>query len=76
LILAASTFLTALLPALGAALVSIRVQGDFKTRAEQSERTAIRLEAIDNILAEEPLSFARLADRMEKISDVMMADLE
>ena len=49
--------LTALLPAMCAALVSIRVQGDFKTSAQQSERTAIRLEAIDYTLAEEFAEF-------------------
>ena len=69
------TFLTALLPTLGAALGAIHVQGDFRTVAEQSSRTAKRLAAIDKILADEPLIFARLADRIGKTSDVMMADL-
>lgn len=69
------TFLTALLPTLGAALSAIHVQGDFKTVAEQSRRTAARLAAIDKILADEPPVFARLADRIEKTSDVMMSDL-
>ena len=31
---------------------------------------------VDKILAEEPLDFARLADRVQKTSDIMMADLE
>ena len=66
LILAAFTFLTALLPALGAVLVLMRVQCDFKTFAEQSKRNGERLKAIGDILADEPLSFARLADRMER----------
>jgi hypothetical protein len=70
------TFLTALLPTLGAALGAIAAQGDFRTRAEQSERTAARLAAIDELLASEPLDFARLSDRVQKTSDVMMADLE
>ncbi|MGD0026317.1 MAG: hypothetical protein ABSC37_17145 [Xanthobacteraceae bacterium] len=75
LILAMFTFLTALLPTLGAALGAIHVQGDFRTVAEQSGRTAKRLAAIDKILEDEPLIFARLADRIEKTSDVMMSDL-
>lgn len=75
LILGAFTFFTALLPTLGAALGAIYVQGDFKTVAEQSKRTAQRLAAIDKILADEPLIFARLADRIEKTSDVLMSDL-
>jgi hypothetical protein len=74
-ILGAFTFLTALFPTLGAALGGIYVQGDFKTVAEQSKRTAQRLAAIDKILADEPLVFAKFADRIEKTSDVMMSDL-
>lgn len=74
-ILGVFTFLTALLPTLGAALGAIHVQGDFKTVAEQSSRTAKRLSAVDKILADEPLDFALLADRVEKASDIMMADL-
>ncbi len=69
------TFFTALLPTLGAALGAIHVQGDFKTVAEQSERTAKRLKAIDEILAKEPAVLSRVADRFEKVSDIMMADL-
>jgi hypothetical protein len=76
LILDVFTFLTALLPTFGAALGAIGAQGDFRTRSEQSKRTATRLEAIDQVLAEEPLDFAQLSDRVQKTSDIMMADLE
>jgi hypothetical protein len=75
LILGVFTFLTALFPTLGAALGAIHVQGDFKTVAEQSARTAKRLAAVGRVLADEPLSFARLADRIEKVSDILMAEL-
>jgi hypothetical protein len=57
------------------AISAIHFQGDFKTVATQSNRTATRLAEIDKILAVEPPTFARLADRIEKVSDVMMADL-
>jgi hypothetical protein len=76
LILGLFTFLTALLPTLGAALGAIYAQADFKTVADQSRRTAKRLAVIDKILADEPLDFALLADRIQKTSDIMMADLE
>ena len=69
------TFFTALLPTVGAVLGAIQVQGDFKTVAEQSKRTAQRLEILDDVLSHEPAVLARLSDRIEKTSDVMMADL-
>jgi hypothetical protein len=75
LVLSTVTFLTALLPTLGAALGAIRAQGDFRTLAEQSARTAKRLAAIDKILAVEEPSFAQLTGRVEQLSDVLMADL-
>jgi hypothetical protein len=74
-ILGAFTFITALLPTLGSALGAIHFQGDFKTVAAQSKRTALRLAEIDKTLATEPPAFAKLTDRIEKVSDVMMADL-
>jgi hypothetical protein len=75
LLLSSLTFLTALLPTLGAALAAIHAQGEFHVLADQSRRTAERLMAIDKILAEEQLTFALLVDRAEKTSDVMMSDL-
>jgi hypothetical protein len=74
-ILGAFTFITALLPTLGAALGAIHFQGDFKSVAAQSKRTALRLAEIDKTLATESPTFAKLTDRIEKVSDVMMADL-
>jgi len=74
-ILEAFTFITALLPTVGSALGAIHFQGDFKTVAAQSRRTALRLVEIDKALANEPLAYAKLTDRIEKVSDVMMADL-
>ncbi len=75
LVLSGSTFITALLPTLGAALAAIHAQGEFRVLADQSARTSKRLMAIDNILAEEQPTFALLLDRVEKTSDVMMSDL-
>jgi hypothetical protein len=76
LVLGLFTFLTALLPTVGGALGAIFAQGDFRTVAEQSERTAKRLKLIDQALADEPLEFARLTNRIQTTSDIMMVDLE
>jgi hypothetical protein len=75
LILGLFTFFSALLPTFGSAIGAIYILGDFKTVAAQSKRTARQLMTIDKILAAEPLILARLADRVEKASDVMMSDV-
>jgi hypothetical protein len=75
LVLNALTFLTALLPTLGAALAAIHAQGEFRTLADQSSRTAKRLAAIGTIISAEEPSFARTIDRIEKTSDVLTAEL-
>ncbi len=75
LILNSLTFLTALLPTLGAALGAIHAQGEFRTLAEQSARTAKRLKAIATTFAAEEPSFARMVDRIGKTSDVLTAEL-
>jgi len=67
--------LTALFPTVGAAINAIRAQGDFQSVAERSRETAQNLETLDAALADEPLEFARLADRIEKAADVLMADV-
>lgn len=69
-------FLTALFPTVGAAIHAIRAQSDFQSVAERSRETAQKLEQIDAAIHSEPLEFARLLDRMEKASDLMMADVE
>lgn len=69
-----TVFLTALFPAIGAALSAIRSQADFETVARRSHETARDLDELDQALAREPPEFARLTDRIEKAVDVMMAD--
>jgi hypothetical protein len=66
---------TALFPTVGAAINAIRAHGDFQSVAERSLETAQSLETLDAALAEEPLEFARLADRIEKVADVLIADV-
>jgi hypothetical protein len=75
LVLNALTFLTALLPTLGAALAAIHAQGEFRTLAEQSARTAKRLTAMGTTFAAEEPNFARMVDRIEKTSNILMAEL-
>ncbi len=69
-----TVFLTALFPAIGAALSAIRSQADFETVAKRTHDTAHGLEEIELAMEREPLEFARLTDRIEKAVDVMMAD--
>ncbi len=68
-------FLTALFPTVGAAIHAIRAQSDFRSVAERSRETAEKLEQLDAAMHSEPLEFARLLDRIEKASDLMMADV-
>jgi hypothetical protein len=69
-----TVFLTALFPAVGAALSAIRSQADFETVARRSRETARDLAAVEQAMTHENLDFARLSDRIEKAVDVMMAD--
>jgi hypothetical protein len=70
-----ATFLTALLPAIGAALYGIRIQGDFEGVAHRSKEMAARLEEIDRILQHDPPSFAALSRLAEHTSDTMLAEV-
>jgi len=69
------TVLTAVLPAMGAALYGIRMQGDFNGVAERSQVTAARLETLRRGLLEDPLEFGRLQSRLHRLAEVMLADL-
>lgn len=65
------TALTASLPAFGAALNAIRVQGDFETVARRSEVAAARLATIRAAMKDDPCEFARLSDRIQRAVSVM-----
>jgi hypothetical protein len=69
-----TVFLTALFPAIGAALSAIRSQADFETVGRRSHETALDLNELVRTMEQEPVEFARLTDRIEKAVDVMMAD--
>ncbi len=69
------TVLTAVLPAMGAALYGIRMQGDFNGVAERSKVTATRLATLHRGLIDDPLDFQRLQSRLHRLAEVMLADL-
>lgn len=69
------TVLTAVLPAMGAALYGIRMQGDFNGVAERSQVTAARLDTLRRGLLQDPLEFSRLQSRLRRLAEVMLADL-
>jgi hypothetical protein len=69
------TSLTALLPAIGAALYGIRVQGDFEGVAQRSRAMVERLEEIESLLQRRPMSFAILSRLAQQTSDSMLAEV-
>jgi hypothetical protein len=68
------TALTAALPAFGAALNAIRVQGDFETVAIRSEEMASRLATIRAAMMADTVDFASLSDRIQRAVAVMSAE--
>ena len=68
-------FLSAGLPALGAALFGIRTQGEFTGSAERSLGTAEALETIRSDLLEPGITLSRASDLFEAAARTMFADL-
>ena len=71
----AVTWITAVFPALGAAIFGIRVQGDFTNVAERSERTAAALRQIRDMLTAGDLRWESLKGQTDRAAMVMLADL-
>jgi hypothetical protein len=70
------TFLTAVLPALGASIYGIRMQGDFAGVAFRSQVTVTRLERLKRAMNDDPLDdYARLATRLRNLADIMLTDV-
>ncbi len=69
------TALTAALPALGAAIYGIGMQGDFAGIAQRSEATVARLERLKRALKDDPLEYARLISRLRRLADIMLTDV-
>ena len=70
------TALTAVLPAFGAALYGISMQGDFAGVADRSDATVARLERLKRALKDDPPDYTRLIARLRRLADIMLTDVE
>ena len=70
------TVISATLPAIGTAVVGIRVQGDHSASAARSERTAFMLDHVAQRLRGETSNLVRAADLTEQAARAMLADLD
>ncbi len=69
------TAITAALPAMGAALYGIRMQGDFVGIADRSEVTVKRFKRLQRALEADALEFDRLAARLRRFCEITLADV-
>ena len=70
------TALTAVLPAFGAALYGISMQGAFAGVADRSDATVARMERLKRALKDDPLDYSRLIARLRRLADIMLTDVE
>lgn len=70
------TVISATLPAIGTAVVGIRVQGDHSASAVRSQQTSIVLDHVAHRLRGESSSLVRAADLTEQAARAMLADLD
>lgn len=71
----AATIAGAALPACGAAIYGIRMQGDFAGIAERSATLAGNLRALRALVSADPLQFDVLSRRIARATDLMTDDL-
>lgn len=69
------TALTAAMPALGASLYGIRMQGDFSGVEYRAQATVTRLERLKRAMASDPLDYTRLTVRLRNLADIMLGDV-
>jgi len=75
-VMARVSLLGGLLPAIGAALYGIRIQGDFKAASERSAAVAARLSALIGALdGKPPATFAKAAGLADEAAAIMSAEL-
>jgi hypothetical protein len=70
------TVISATLPAIGTAVVGIRVQGDHSASAIRSQQTSVVLEHVAQRLRGESSGLVRAADLTEQAARAMLADLD
>ena len=73
--LTAATIASAALPAIGAAIYGIRMQGDFAGIAERSETLARNLTTLHHVIDADTLSFDTLKRRTARATDLLTQDL-
>ena len=74
-VLTATTIASAALPAIGAAIYGIRMQGDFAGIAERSESLAHNLATLRQVIDADALSFDTLRRRVARATDLLTQDL-
>jgi len=70
-----ATIATAGLPAVGAAIYGIRMQGDFAGTAERSEALAHALTSLRTVIDDDDTGFDTLIRRVRRASDLLTEDL-
>ena len=69
------TFIGAALPAIGAAIYGIRMQGDFSGIAARGEALERDLETLHHIIDDDELGFDTLLRRVSRVADLLGGDL-
>ena len=70
-----ATIIGAALPAIGAAIYGIRMQGDFAGTAERDAALADELATIRGVIVTDPLAFDTLSRRVRRVSSLLTEDL-
>lgn len=70
------TLLTALFPALAAALYGIRMQGDFAATSERSALISRMLDGLKVAIESDPLRYDRLVERSRRLSEILLVDVQ
>lgn len=70
-----ATIFSAALPAIGAAIYGIRMQGDFAGSAERSHRLGDQLARLKVVITDDELAFDTLSRRVRRVTGLLTEDL-